>query len=306
VNLSSVNLNLLVAFDALLEERHVTRAAKRIGVTQSALSNSLRQLRVLFDDPLFLRGARGVSPTPRALGLGPLVREGLSRFEIALGKPEFDPASAERRFVIAATDFVQLVVLPRLLDTLRRTAPGIRLSVRGWGQQVVPQQLANGQFDLALGYFDRAPPQHVARQLFEEPYVCIVRRGHPGVGKTLTAKAWASIPHVVVSESPHSEPTAVDRALKAVGLERTVALTVSHFLVVPSIVASSDLAAAVDRRVALAFELPLRVFKPPVPLPKGRVSMVWHARTSEDPALNWLRETIHRAARGPTGKPGKR
>ena len=297
MNITAVNLNLLVAFDALLAERHVTRAAHRLGVTQSALSNSLRQLRELFGDPLFTRAPRGVVPTPRALALGPLVREGLARLQAALGEPSFDPATAERRFTIAASDFVQLVVLPALLAELAREAPGVSVVVRGWGKHDVPNGLASGELDLALGYFDRVPARHRHRILFEEPFACIVREGHPRVKRRLSAKLWASIPHVVVSESAAAGPTRVDRALAVLGLERKVALRVSHFLVVPSIVASTDLSAAIDRRVALAFNLPLQVFEPPLPLPSGRAALVWHERTHTDPALTWLRDVVARAAR---------
>jgi DNA-binding transcriptional LysR family regulator len=293
VNIASVNLNLLVALDALLAERHVTRAARRIGITQSAMSNALARLRVLFDDPLFLRSPRGIVPTPRALALGPLVRDGLSRLETALGEPAFDPETEERTFVIAASDFVQLVVLPRLLARVGRLAPRVRLEIRAWGRHVVPAELAGGEVDVALGYFDRVPAQHRHHVLFEEPYAVIVRRGHPLVGKKLTAKTWAAIPHVVVGEE--RGPTQVDRALARVGLERTVALRVPQFLVVPAIVAASDLSAAIDRRVALAANLPLRIFEPPVPLPRGRVAMVWHERTARDPALAWLHTSIERS-----------
>jgi DNA-binding transcriptional LysR family regulator len=263
------------------------------------VSNSLRQLRELFDDPLFVRAARGVVPTPRALELGGPIREGLGRLQAALGEPRFDPATDERRFVVAASDFVQLIVLPRLLAELAREAPGVSIEVRAWGRHQVPEQLAGGQIDLALGYFDGVPGGHGHRVLFEEPYACIVREGHPRVNKRLTAKIWASIPHVVVSESPSGSPTAVDKALARVGLERSIALHVSQFLVVPSIVASTDLSAAIDRRVATAFPLPLRVFPPPVPLPAGRVSMVWHRRSQDDPASRWLRRVVEAAATPP-------
>ncbi len=296
MNLASVNLNLLVAFDALLAERHVTRAAKRLGVTQSALSNSLYKLRVLFDDPLFVRGPRGMLPTARALALGPQVRAGLSELERALAETSFDPATAERRFVIAASDFVQLVVLPELIAHLTEAAPGVRLEVRGYGQHVVPGGLASGEIDVALGYFDRIPARHAHRVLFEEPFVCIVRKGHPRVRAKLTAELWASIPHVIVSEQTEALPTRVDKALAEHGLSRTVALRVSHFLVVPKIVASTDLSAAIDRRVALAFDLPLCIFEPPIALRPGRVAMVWHDRSTHDPALAWLRDAIQSAS----------
>jgi len=217
------------------------------------------------------------------------VRDGLAQLERALGEQRFDPLTSERRFVLAASDFVQLVVLPKVLDAITKSAPNVRVEVRSWGRHSVPTQLVDGEFDVVLGYFDQIPAGHEQQALFEEPYACIVREGHPAVGKRLTAKVWASIPHVVVSEAVRSGPTGVDRALRAVGLQRKVALTVPHFLVVPSIVATSDLSAAIDRQVALAFPLPLRVFPPPLPLPVGRVSMVWHERTSADPALRWLR-----------------
>jgi DNA-binding transcriptional LysR family regulator len=293
VNVASVNLNLLVAFDALLAERHVTRAAARIGVTQGAMSNSLRQLRGLFDDPLFVRAPRGVTPTPRALALGPHVREGLARLQTALGEPTFEPSSAEQTFVLSASDFVELVLLPPLLKRLATEAPGVRIDVRPWGRHEVPDLR---EIDLALGYFDRIPPKHHVKKLFEEPYACIVRKRHPAVKQRLTAKIWASIPHVVVSESRDGGPTAIDRALAERGLSRTVALRVSHFLLVPAIVASTDLAAAIDRRVALAFDLPIAVFEPPVPLPIGKVAMVWHERTDRDPALRWFRALLESVA----------
>lgn len=295
MNISAVNLNLLVAFDALLAERHVTRAARRVGVTQSAMSNSLRRLRTLFGDPLFLRNARGVVPTPRALALGPLVRDGLARLETALGAPTFDPTAAERTFTVAASDFVQLVVLPPLLARLAKAAPRVRLEVRAWGRHAVPEDLARGEVDAAIGYFDRIPPRHRHRVLFREPFACIVRKGHPALPKRarrLDAATWASIPHVVVSEDAARGPTLVDHALAKRGLTRTVALRVSQFLVVPAIVAATDLSAAIDRRVALAANLPLEVFEPPIPLPEGRVAMVWHERTHGDPASEWLRAQI--------------
>lgn len=294
MNIASVNLNLLVAFDALLAERHVTRAAARIGVTQGAMSNSLRQLRGLFDDPLFVRAPRGMTPTPRAIALGPHVREGLARLQTALGEPTFEPASAEQSFVLAANDFVELVLLPPLLARLSKEAPGVRLDVRPWGRHDVPDLR---EIDLALGYFDRIPPKHHVKKLFEEPYACIVRKKHPAVNKRLTAKIWASIPHVVVSESRDAGPTAIDKALAERGLARTIVLRVSHFLLVPKVVASTDLAAAIDRRVALAFDLPIQIFDPPLPLPPGKVAMVWHERTDGDPALRFLRSLVESVAR---------
>ncbi|WP_437513670.1 LysR family transcriptional regulator [Sorangium sp. So ce1099] len=293
MNLATVNLNLLVALDALLAERHVTRAAARVGVTQSAMSNALRQLRALFDDPLFVRGPRGVTPTPRALALAEPVRRGLATLSEAFAEPRFDPASAERTVVLAASDYVELVLLPPLLARIAREAPGVRLEVRPWGLHEVPDALARGELDLVLGYFDRLPPRHRRERLFEERFVCLARRGHPRIRARLTLKAWAETPHVVVSERDDG-PTSVDRALAARGLRRTIGVRVSHFLLVPSLVAKTDLVAALSRRVAEPFAAPfgLRIFPPPIELPAGRVGMVWHERLDADPGHAWLRGVI--------------
>ena len=179
MNLSGVNLNLLVAFDALCRERHVTRAAKRVGITQSAMSNSLRQLRALFDDELFVRAPRGVVPTARALSLAEPVRRGLSLLEGAVAPPTFDPSRDARTFVLSADDYVQLVVLPPLLTALAARAPHVRLKVVHSARHAVPEGLARGEVDLAFGWFGAPPPRHRREKLFTERFTCVVRRGHP-------------------------------------------------------------------------------------------------------------------------------
>jgi DNA-binding transcriptional LysR family regulator len=297
-NIAGTNLNLLVAFDALLAERNVTRAAARIGVTQSAVSNALAQLRVLFDDPLFLRGPRGVTPTPRALELAGPIQQGLALFASALAPSAFDPSRSTRTFILAASDFVQLVLLPPLLRRLAREAPGVRIEVRPWGLHDVPDALARGEVDLMAGFYGKLPPQHEQSFLFEEPYVCIVRKGLPRVGRRLTLKRWLELSHVLVSERGDS-PGSVDRALAARGLARRVGARVSHFLHVPALVAGTDLVAAVGRHVAEAFARShaLTVLKPPIPLPAGRVGQVWHRRVESDPGHRWLRRTLEEVAR---------
>jgi len=161
-DIRAVNLNLLAAFDALLEERNVTRAAGKMGVTQSAMSSSLAQLRVLFDDPLFRRTPRGIEPTPRALELGDPIRRGLGLFDRALTPRSFDPASESRVFVLATSDYVEFVLLPPLLKRLAREAPGVRLEVRPWGLHHVPKTLHSGEVDLMIGFYDEVPAHHAA------------------------------------------------------------------------------------------------------------------------------------------------
>ncbi len=293
MDIRTVNLNLLVAFDALFEERSVTRAARKMGVTQSAMSNSLAQLRALFDDSLFRRVAHGIEPTARAIALAEPIRHGLHLLGRALSPVEFDPTTASRIFVLAASDYVEFVLLPRLVRRLQHDAPGVRIEVRPWGLHEVPALLARGEADLMIGYYDAVPERHRQQLLFREVYRCIVRKGHPRVRRRLSVKTWLELQHVLVSQRADS-PGSVDRALASRGLKRTVGVRVSHFLMVPALVAGSDMVAAVSRRIAETFARPLGLatFAPPLPLPTSRVGQVWHEQMDADPGHQWLRGLI--------------
>jgi DNA-binding transcriptional LysR family regulator len=293
MNINAVNLNVLVALDALLEERSVTRAARRLGVTQPAMSNTLANLRTLLDDPLFRRTSHGLEPTPRALSLAEPVRQGLRLFESALSAPSFDPSSAERTFVVAASDYVEFVLMPPLMRRLSEVAPRVKVEIRPWGLHEVPAALARAEADLMVGFYDAVPSHHRHEILFEEEYVCIVRAGHPTVRKKLTLEAYLDLEHVLVSQRGDS-PGSVDRALAARGKRRRIAARVSHFLMVPMLVARTDLVAALSRRVVvpLARPLGLRVLAPPLPLPRGRIGQVWHEQMENDPGQRWFRSLV--------------
>jgi DNA-binding transcriptional LysR family regulator len=299
MNINGVNLNLLASLDALLAESSVTRAARRVGVTQPAMSNNLAQLRALFGDPLFRRQRHGLEPTPRALEIGAAIRRGLSAFEAALTPPSFDPARDERRFVIATSDYVEFVLLPPLLERLARGAPGLSVEVRPWGLHEVPQALAKNEVQLMIGYYDELPPQHRHEALLEEEYVCVVREQHPRVGRRLTLERYLELEHVLVSQKSDS-PGSVDRALARLGKRRKVAARVSHFLMVPMLVARTDLVAALSRRVAEPFAQPLglRLLEPPLKLPRARVRQVWHEQLETDPAHRFLRQALAAVAQG--------
>jgi DNA-binding transcriptional LysR family regulator len=293
VNVQSVNLNLLVALEALLEERSVTRAAKRTGVTQPAMSNTLAQLRALFDDPLFRRGAHGLEPTPRALALAEPIRQGLRLLDAALVTPSFEARTAERTFVVAASDYVEFVLLPPLMRRLAHEAPGVRIEIRPWGLHEVPPSLARAEADLMIGFYDAVPRGHRHRLLFDEDYICIVRKDHPRIKRKLTLDLYLELEHVLVSQRADS-PGSVDRALAAKGKRRRVAARVSHFLMVPMLVARTDLVAALSRRVAepLARPLGLKMLTPPISLPRGRIGQVWHEQMEGDPGQRWFRALV--------------
>ena len=293
MNISGVNLNLLVAFDALFEELSVTRAARRAGVTQPAMSNTLAQLRALFGDTLFVRHRTGLTPTARAHELAEPIRKGLRLLESALTGPRFDPNTSERRFVVAASDYVELVLLPALLRRIAHEAPQVRLALRPWGLHEAPPELARGETDLMLGFYGQLPPHHYEQPLFDDEYVCVVRRRHPTVKGKLTLAKYLRLSHVLVSA--HADGMgSVDRALLARGLQRTIGARVSHFLTVPVLVAQTDFVAALDRRVAEVFAGPLglELFPPPLKLPKGTIGQVWHEQQHADPGHRWLRALI--------------
>jgi DNA-binding transcriptional LysR family regulator len=293
VNISSVNLNVLVALDALLEERSVTRAARRVGVTQPAMSNTLAHLRTLLDDPLFRRTSHGLEPTPRALSLAEPVRQGLRLFESALSAPSFDPRTAERTFVVAASDYVEFVLMPPLMRRLSELAPRARVEIRPWGLHEVPAALSRAEADLMVGFYGDVPSHHRHEIVFDEEYVCIVRKAHPRVKKRLSLETYLELEHVLVSQRGDS-PGSVDRALAAKGRRRRIAARVSHVLMVPMLVARTDFVAALSRRVVAPFAGPLalQVLPPPLPLPRGRIGQVWHEQLENDPAQRWFRSVV--------------
>lgn len=293
VNITATNLNLFVAFDALLTDRSVTKAAKRVGITQSAMSNSLRQLRELLGDPLFLRSSHGIVPTPRANELAAPIREALRLLERAITPQVFDPSDSTRTFVLIVSDYVEFVLLSQLIAQLSKHAPGVRIQTLPWGLHAVPEDLAQGKADLMIGFYDKVPTHHREMPLFEERYACIVRKGHPAVRDKLPLRTYVSLKHVMVSQSAGAT-SGIDRELGKLGHSREVVLRVSHFLNVPPLVATTDFVAALSRRVAEPFAkmLPLRIFEPPLKLRTSQIGMVWHNSLHDDPAHRWLREMI--------------
>lgn len=300
MNMRALNLNLLPVLSALLEERNVTRAARRLGMTQPAVSNALAQLRVLLGDPILIRSGSRMVPSERALTLAAPLAAALQSLGTALEpRGELDPSTLERSFTLATTDYVTFVVLPKLLARLSRVAPGVRLRIQAWPHHRVPPSLERNEADLHVGFYESVPPGHRHERLFEDSFVCVVRRAHPQVGKRLTLATYLKLGHVLVTPEPEAKGI-VDVVLERRGLERRVELRLPHFLMVPAVVASTDLVAALDRRVAEPFSrlFRLRLFPPPLALPSGGVGQVWHARTEDSPAHRWLRQLIREVTAG--------
>lgn len=300
MKLESLDLNLLLVFDALASERNVTRAAAKIGLSQPALSNALARLRVLFRDPLFERAGGKMQPTPRARQLLAPLSEAIARLREALEtKAAFRPEASEREFLVATNDYVESLLVAPLVRRLRREAPLTALRTVRTEYLFLPpaDQLQTGEIDLALGFFGNTPhPQSglLTERLFGGRLVCILRKTHPRAHRRLSLQAFAGIPHVRILYPRREHFGSIDPILRSRGLSRRIAVTVPHYSAIPAIVAQSDLLGVVPETLArqAARRLRLKIFDPPVALPDINVVMAWHERLQFDPAHRWFRELL--------------
>jgi DNA-binding transcriptional LysR family regulator len=289
-----VDLNLLVALDALLAERNVTRAARRLGLSQPALSAQLARLRDLFGDPLFLPAQRGLTPTARAIELEAPVHRALDQVRDVLAQGRgFDPATADLTVAIACSDYVQVAAIAPLALDLRVTAPKLRLAIRQLDGNLLGQQMEAGLVDLAVMTPSTAPPALRTRLLFHERYVTIARQRHPGVKGRLTLDDFVALEHVVVSPRGGGFGGPVDTALGKLGRKRRIVVSAASFLFVPELVARSDLIATVPERLVRERAKRLQVLEPPLPVEGFTIGLVWHERTHRHPAHRWVRERVH-------------
>ncbi len=296
MNINRIDLNLLITLEALIAERSVGRAALRLHLSQPAVSNALARLRRAFGDPLLIKTGRGMTPTPRALELAMPIRDALARIERSLSAKIFDPQSAAETITIGATDYVEFVLLPRLLSVVRQEAPNLRISVLSLSETNLQEALDSGRMDLAIGYFPSASGNMHLKRIFDEKYVCVVRKDYLGFKRRLTLKEFADASHLVVSPQGGGFIGPVDTALARHGLKRRVAVSIPHFMTVPHVIAQSDLVVTLTERVAREFcaLMPLKMFKPPVAVPGFGISALWHERTHNDLANRWLRERVIR------------
>jgi len=299
MNLSGVDLNLLVAFDALLSERNVTRAGAAVGLSQPAMSNALSRLRALFDDPLFVRNAGRMEPTARAATLAEPVRGALLQLQAALeGAGPFDPATARRRFVLASADYTELLLLPPLVARIRAAAPHVDVAFRDANRLSARAVLEAGEADLVLVPFTEGLTDLRSAAVLRDGFVTIARRGHPAFAKRLTLKRFLELPHILVSVEGEGT-SLLDNVLAARGLKRRIAVTVPHFTAAPFVVAASDAVATVPRRIARRLENAARlaIYDPPLAIEGVTLHAIWHRRHDADPAHRWLRDQIMQAAR---------
>lgn len=316
IHFSALDLNLLRVFHALAEERSVTRAGARLGLSQSAVSHALNRLRHALQDELFLRGPDGMRPTPRAQEIAPRLQEGMRQLQLAVSPPRFVPGETRRRFTIAASAYVSTVLMPTALARIRAEAPFVEL--RLLVSESLGEDLLTGRVDLAIGGFGRSNSNYARERLFSETMVWAARADHktlqPG---RLSLEDLAAIPHVVVASGEQDVAVdgrivqaglerrviwdgrgEVDEALAKAGLRRTVALTVHDPHSALAIVSQSHMVALAPRRLlsSLAARYGLTMFEVPYPSPAVQLEALWRREAGETPPMVWLRNCLRTAA----------
>lgn len=292
MNIKDFDLNLLVVFDAVLDEASISRAATRLDLSQPAVSNALARLRQATGDRLFVRLGNGVVPTPYADSIAPPLRAALAAIRTSLsGRQGFDAATSDREFAIHVTDLGEAFFLPRLLARLSQRAPQVRLRTLALSTDEAREALRSGAADLTIGNLPDFAAGFYQQRLFRDRYVCIVRRDHPVIGARLTARQFAAASHAIATPGGTGHGI-IERTLVALGLESRIALRVQNFLVLPSIVAASELLAIVPHSVGsqISPKDAVKLLPLPVDIPAFDIRQCWHERYHDDPGHRWLRQ----------------
>lgn len=301
LNLRHLDFTMLLAFDLLMRELNVSRAAKRMFVTQSGMSQILQRLRQQFDDPLLVKTATGMQPTERALALVEPVRSILRDISRLLeAATPFDPAASHERFVVAGSDYIEFLVLPRLIERVRRQAPHIEIHVSRTDAGGLESRLQSGDLDLALGFEEvlKLPATVRRTRLFDDTVVCVAGTGHAGIEGAISLEEYLRTSQLLIS-SCDMNALLVERWLVKQGMERRVAAVVPNFLSAPFTVAATDLLLSLPRRIAEACVRfsPLKIVEVPLGLPPYDVVMAWHPVKEKEPAHLWLREQVLEVSR---------
>jgi DNA-binding transcriptional LysR family regulator len=299
MELARLDLNLLLVFHHLLREKRVSAVATVLGMSQPAVSSALGRLRAGLGDELFLRTQGGMVPTPYALQLAEPVATALDSLQQALQvRASFDPATSERRFTLAMTDVGEMYFLPVLMEALTHNAPGVTLNVVAVTSASLGEDMATGRTDLALGLLPQLQSGFFQQALFRQPYVCLMREGHPQAKApklTLADFAAASHVRVIAAGTGHGRiDEAISEALERQGLQRRIRLTVPNYVALGDVLSHSDLIATVPERFAQRVTRPFALTTRPLPLAVDGsvIHQFWHARLHKDPGHQWLRTLV--------------
>lgn len=293
-----LDLQSLVCLEALVTARSVTRAAERLNMSQPGMSNALARLRKALRDPLLISTSHGMEPTPRGIEVAEAVRKGLQFFDAVLcDQAPFDSATASATVTIAAADYAGLRIIPRMMERMTRQAPGIRLELRLPDPKHVREWLEAGECDLFIGHYPNPQQRLLTSMLFDEPLVCIARRGHPDIHGHMSLERYAGAGHVVFG-SPFSPTStleaAVEEALAKIGVERRIFMRVASVTLPAHIVAETNLIATIGKGLAEhhAKALPIEIFPLPFAATALTMRMVWHDRTHQSGLHIWVRQLI--------------
>lgn len=305
LKIHQLDLNLLRVFDALMQEQNLTRAAQQLHMSQPAVSNALARLRTQLGEALFVRTARGMTPTLKAQAIHGPVRAALRLLQEGLAlQSEFEPSVADRRFTLAMNDYAQFALLPELMARARAQAPHVVLSVQPDVADTLPARLAAGDLDLAIDYLHFDAAELVYEPLHEEDLVVIARRGHPAFAGGLTLASYQAGAHVTISTRA-GRGSPLDIVLGSVKVRRRIELHVPYFLTIPVVVAQTDLLGTIPRRLAERFAASLQLQLAPLPfsMPPVQVSLIWHRQQEASQGLQWLRQQIAESAAAVQGQP---
>lgn len=294
MNLRSLDLNLLLIFDAIFNERSISKAARKLNLSQPTVSNALARLREYLQDPLFERTSQGMLPTSRAKIISKPIRQALDVLDRGLRSEEpFNFTCSGREFVIAVEDYGETIILPRLLEWLSKVAPHIRIKIRPEPSAMLKAALRDGEVDLALDYFVLCEPGFHSECALTETLLSLSRQNHPEVGEKLSLDAYLAQRHVVLAPRTDTMPM-IDLALSKRGLQRNIAVTVPHFLSMPAIVQSSDLICTLPRRMAhlYADHFHLRSHAVPLRIPRFPIYLIWHESAESDAGHHWFRNCL--------------
>lgn len=286
------DMNLLLAFDALLRERSVSRAAENLGLTQSAMSHALRRLRDFYEDPLFVRVGDAMKPTPFAEEVSGFVRDIVATVQRnLLARASFDPATSTRVFSLCMTDMGELVFLPRLIEVLQTLAPTCRIRTSQISTEHVADALEKGETDLAIGSHYIQDPNLFQQELFKHSFATIVSNTYPD--DEMDLEKFLSMKHISVVLSDRS--TRYDQFIDDLGLHRVIYLTTPHFITIPTILEKNpELVATVPGELGKIFLRynAVKVVKTPIVAPPLSLRQYWHPRHHHDPGIIWLRQLV--------------
>jgi DNA-binding transcriptional LysR family regulator len=295
---SSIDLNLLSVFQEVYRERQISAAARRLGLTQSAVSNALARLRRTFGDELFVRTAHGMQPTPLAQQMAEPIGAAMAQVALALSqRSRFDPATSSRRFTLAMTDVGEVYFMPVLIERCRALAPHVEIASVRANAPLLKDEMETGRVDLAIGAFEDMSEALFQRQLFRQAFVTMFRKGHPldadSKRGTLDLARFVAAAHLIV-DAAHSPYDRINVLLEKAGVSANARFRVPHFTAVPYIVATSDLVVTVPQKLAESAAAPfgLKWIEPPLQLPTLQTNVFWHRRFNHDPGIQWLRGLI--------------